>query len=205
MRAKGKITAWNDEKGFGFLTPMTGGQPIFIHVTSFVNRNRLPEINETVTYTVSAASQGRPCAINATFSGERLPLKKKRSYGSLSIMTAVIFIVVVAGCVLAGAIPFFVLALYVVVSLLTCIVYAVDKSAARNGAWRTSEDTLHLLSLAGGWPGALLAQQTLRHKSKKRSFRVKFRITVIINCGVFAWLLTPAGAGQLTALIAGMA
>jgi len=76
-------------------------------------------------------------------------------------------------------------------------VYALDKSAAKKGAWRTQESTLHLLSLAGGWPGALIAQQKLRHKSKKQSFRFVFWVTVIMNCSAFFWLFTPTGAATL--------
>ena len=45
--------------------------------------------------------------------------------------------------------------------------------------------TLHGLSLIGGWPGALIAQQVLRHKSRKEEFRFVFWLTVVINVGVF--------------------
>jgi len=38
----------------------------------------------------------------------------------------------------------------------------MDKSAAQRNAWRTPEGTLHMLSLVGGWPGAMIAQQILR-------------------------------------------
>ena len=81
-----------------------------------------------------------------------------------------------------------VLAVYIWLSLLAFIAYAVDKSAAINGRWRTPEKTLHLLGLAGGWPGALLAQQLLRHKCSKPSFVAVFWFTVAINiAGFFAW------------------
>jgi len=50
---------------------------------------------------------------------------------------------------------------------------------------------LHLLSLAGGWPGALLAQQLLRHKSAKAEFRQVFWATVVINIVIFLLLCTP--------------
>ena len=77
---------------------------------------------------------------------------------------------------------------YIIVSLFTYIVYAVDKTASQEGNRRTSENTLHILSLIGGWPGALIAQQKLRHKSKKRSFRTVFWITVCMNLAIFFWI-----------------
>lgn len=92
-----------------------------------------------------------------------------------------------------GPIPKLVLGIYIGLSLATFLVYAWDKSAARRGAWRTSERTLHLLGVAGGWPGAVLAQNHLRHKSSKPSFRNIFWVTVVINCAVFAFLFTPDG------------
>ena len=47
--------------------------------------------------------------------------------------------------------------------------------------------------VAGGWPGALIAQQTLRHKSKKTSFIIVLWATVIINGVALAWAITPGG------------
>lgn len=70
---------------------------------------------------------------------------------------------------------------YLVASVITLIVYALDKSAAKRGARRTPESTLHFLSLVGGWPGALLAQGLFRHKTMKRYFRLVFWITVAVN------------------------
>ena len=54
---------------------------------------------------------------------------------------------------------------YLVMSLVAFAAYAVDKSAAKRGAWRTPESTLHTLELLCGWPGAWLAQRLLRHKT----------------------------------------
>jgi uncharacterized membrane protein YsdA (DUF1294 family)/cold shock CspA family protein len=201
MRIKGKLTSWNEEKGFGFITPMGKGKQTFIHITAFSNRNRRPEVGQVVTYELSSDKQGRPRAIKATLTGDRLPEKTKRSNGFLSIAVAFCFLIIVGISVLSARIPLHILALYMTASLLTFIMYAWDKSAAKSGEWRTQESTLHLMSLAGGWPGALIAQQKLRHKTKKQSFRLVFWVTVLLNCGAFAWLFTPNGAATLQSLI----
>lgn len=83
-----------------------------------------------------------------------------------------------------------------VLSLVTLVAYAADKSAAKKGAWRTPERTLHVLSLAGGWPGALLGQHWFRHKTQKASFQLVFRMTVVLNV-VFCDFLTPEGSDNL--------
>lgn len=201
MRTKGKITTWNDEKGFGFITPDAGGKQVFIHISAFNNRNRRPETNQLVSYTLSADKKGRPRVGKATLAGDSLRKKEHRSNGALSIFGSGFFFVIVSLSVLTGKIPVLILALYLVASLLTFFVYAADKSAAQKGTWRTNESTLHLLSLAGGWPGALIAQQKLRHKSQKQPFRFVFWVTVLLNSSVFIWLLTPDGAITLQSFI----
>lgn len=98
------------------------------------------------------------------------------------------FALIYAAAAVGWGMPHLVGAFYAGVSVLCFIVYALDKSAARAGARRTPESTLLLLGLAGGWPGALLAQQWLRHKSAKASFRARFRVTVVLNLGAFVYL-----------------
>nr|WP_277608437.1 DUF1294 domain-containing protein [Microbulbifer elongatus] len=86
-------------------------------------------------------------------------------------------------------------------SLIAYLVYYFDKSAARRGGWRTKESSLHLLSLLGGWPGALLAQQRFRHKTRKQPFRFIFWLTVLANLGALIWLHTEDGADFLHRLL----
>jgi len=205
MRTKGKITSWNDSKAYGFISPMSGGKQIFIHINAFSNRSRRPKVGQIVTFDVSSDKQGRSCAAKATLSGDRLQQNKNGSNGILSIGVAVMFLVIVAVSVLEDKLPPIILAVYIGLSVLTYFIYAVDKSAARKGTWRTQESTLHLFSLAGGWPGALIAQQKLRHKSKKDEFRFVFWITVILNCGIFIWLFSETGSSLLDNLLRGMA
>jgi uncharacterized membrane protein YsdA (DUF1294 family) len=83
--------------------------------------------------------------------------------------------------------PKAILVLYLAASAASIFAYAVDKSAARHGRWRTREGTLHLLAVIGGWPGALVAQRLFRHKSRKPSFQAAFLLTVVLNCAVLLW------------------
>lgn len=89
---------------------------------------------------------------------------------------------------------------YLSLSLVTFLVYARDKAAARRQDRRTPEKTLHLLALLGGWPGAWCAQQWLRHKSSKAFFRRVFWLTLLINSAVPAYLLSPYGADALESM-----
>ena len=92
-----------------------------------------------------------------------------------------------------GYIPLVLAISVVVINGLTYVFYAVDKRSAIKGRWRVPESRLHLLGLLGGWPSALLAQQTFRHKTKKVRFRVVFWLTVLLNVGVSVWLHLPQG------------
>lgn len=81
------------------------------------------------------------------------------------------------------------------VNVVTFIAYALDKRAARLGQWRIRERTLHLWSLAGGWPAAWWAQRVLRHKSSKAGFRRVYAVTVLLHgLAASAWV-----AGRMVA------
>jgi uncharacterized membrane protein YsdA (DUF1294 family)/cold shock CspA family protein len=201
VRTKGKITFWNDEKGYGFIVPRVGGTRTFVHIKAFKKNARRPVVGDLVTYVMSSDSRGRPCADKATISSVPKTLKRNSSSGILVTITALGFLLFVAGAVLESAIPLPVIFFYLFVSVTTFAAYLLDKIAAKRGNWRTNENTLHLLSLVGGWPGALIAQNYLRHKTKKQPFRAFFWITVVLNCAAFAWLLTPQGANAWRLII----
>lgn len=197
VRVKGKLTTWNDDRGYGFITPTHPGKQIFVHIKAFANPRRRPELNQFVSYDLSVDERGRAVASNAVLAGDR---QRRDLHGKQRRWSGVIaagFLIIVGVATLAGAIPAFVLYLYLGASVASYLVYARDKRAAATGAWRTKESGLHLLSLFGGWPGALVAQQTLRHKSAKQSFRALFWFTVLMNCGALGWLCTPSGAEKL--------
>lgn len=207
MRYQGKITDWKDDKGFGFVTPNGGGPRVFIHIKSFANRQQRPAGNELVTYELTHDAMGRPQASSAAFVGRRVTpagLSGQAAPFALTqapLILAGAFLVFVAASVFSGKLPTVVIWSYLAASLVAFIAYALDKSAARNDRWRTKERTLHLFALAGGWPGALLAQRLLRHKSSKPSFQFTFWVTVILNCCALAWLFSTSGAAALRSLL----
>ncbi|SFU50870.1 Uncharacterized membrane protein YsdA, DUF1294 family [Polaromonas sp. YR568] len=96
--------------------------------------------------------------------------------------------------------PLWILPALFAFNLLTFWMYWVDKRAAQTGQWRTPESTLQLLALAGGWPGAWLAQQVLRHKSSKQPFRAVYWLMAALHGLLLgAWLFWPPLRASLTA------
>lgn len=195
MRYQGKIIKWNDEKGFGFVVPKGGSQPVFVHVRAFSNRQRRPVVDAAINYELGSDAQGRCCATNVRYADEKQANVELR-ISAFPVLFAIAFSAVLTLMWSSGRIPMAVAILYLVVSLATFMAYALDKSAAKSGQWRTQESTLFLMGLAGGWPGAILAQRLLRHKSSKRDFQTFFWLTVIVNSGALFWLLSPNGAGM---------
>jgi uncharacterized membrane protein YsdA (DUF1294 family)/cold shock CspA family protein len=192
-RYQGRITSWKDEQGFGFITPDGGGPAVFVHISAFRSQAVRPASNDIVTYHLGANEKG-PRAEQVALVRGRAPQKTAPDAKRGSLIAAAGFLGFVALSVLAGKLPAAFFGLYLGASAVAFLVYAADKSAARKNAWRTPENTLHILGLVGGWPGALVARQVCRHKSKKESFRKTFWATVLLNCGVLACCLTPAAA-----------
>lgn len=181
MRQQGRIDTWQDDRGFGFITPDGRGPRIFVHIKAFSSRGRRPAVGEAVTYLVRRAGDGRLQAAQVAYADASIQAlaTPARLFALLLAGAAIAF---VATGVVLGGLPVPVLFAYSAASLLAFLAYALDKSAARRGRWRISEKTLHLFALAGGWPGALVAQQWLRHKSNKTAFQVQFWGIVVLNC-----------------------
>lgn len=76
-------------------------------------------------------------------------------------------------------------AIYLLMSLLAFWLYWRDKRQARSNGWRTPEKILHGIELLGGWPGALVAQQALRHKTRKLSFQLVFWLIVLLHQAIW--------------------
>lgn len=177
MRLKGTITAWNDEKGFGFITPEGGGGKVFMHINALMHRQIRPQGSEAVTYEPGFDTQQRLCAEKVQYTNS-LPRFFALTLASLASMG---FIIMLLGLSSTGIISWWTFIAYISASVLTLLEYAFDKHKACQGKWRTSEVTLHTLELLGGWPGALIAQYIFRHKNRKVSFQISFWIIVAIH------------------------
>ena len=80
-------------------------------------------------------------------------------------------------------------ALYVVaINAATFAAFALDKRAAERRAWRVPEARLLMMAAFGGSPGALVAQQTLRHKTRKEPFRTSLWVIVAAQIAVLAFV-----------------
>lgn len=180
MRLRGKLTKWKDDRGFGFITPIRGGQQVFVHIKAFSNQHRRPIGNEFVTYETVSDETGRLRAEHVEFIGE--DSKNAAEGWTIALTIVLLFLTFVGVSVFIGQLPFVVLAVYVVFSVISFLVYRDDKSAAQLNQWRTGEGTLIVLGVLGGWPGAFVGQQFFHHKTKKRSFQIAFWVTVVLNC-----------------------
>jgi uncharacterized membrane protein YsdA (DUF1294 family)/cold shock CspA family protein len=195
MRFAGKITNWKDDRGFGFITPLGEEKQIFVHINSFVYHNRRPIGSEMVSYEIGTDNKGRQQAQRVLFAGERRPQPSapaSEHADALSIF-ACVFLLFVCGSVFILKLPIAIIGLYIIGSIASYIAYSMDKSAAQKGQWRIKESTLMVFALIGGWPGALIAQRLLHHKTKKQSFQIGFWIIVVINCVLFLSLFTKSG------------
>ena len=129
-------------------------------------------------------SSGRPRGKDQSL--RALPL----DFGTALVAAATLFCLAAAGFRFGAS--GWVLVLYPLMSLIAYLMYARDKLSALRGKWRVPESSLHLVELLGGWPGAYVAQQTMRHKTVKASYQATYWLIVALHVAVAAiWLLAP--------------
>jgi uncharacterized membrane protein YsdA (DUF1294 family)/cold shock CspA family protein len=188
VNQKGSLTSWNDAKGFGFITPEHGGERLFAHISAYQGRGR-PSASRKVVYSQTKDEKGRLRATSFQYAG----VARHRVAVAPGVSVALLIAAAVGGAVstlyLQGYVPVLLPVAYGVMSLVTFLMYAIDKGAAESGNRRVPEGRLHLFELLCGWPGALVGQQFFRHKTRKTSFQVVFWFYVILNLAVLGWLL----------------
>lgn len=214
MLLEGTLQSWNDERGFGFIAPDGGGPPVFVHISAFQNTAARPQARQRLSYVLDKPAGDKPRASRARVLGvavsqsphatrprpaatrpQRQAARAARSAPSGS--AALLFIPALVALLLVLGLSFGstwrAAGWYLLASIVTFAWYAWDKAAAQQGHWRTPEKHLWLLGLLGGWPGALLAQRWLRHKSSKQEFLQVFWLTVVLNLVGLCLLFSPLG------------
>jgi uncharacterized membrane protein YsdA (DUF1294 family)/cold shock CspA family protein len=209
MRKAGQVVRFDAARGFGFIRCADSEADVFFHVRDFAGGGEPPVEGLAVVYEeIHVGGKGprgmavRPAHVARQGTGtSRAPLQARRlpasspharaAEGGIAWMLLLIglYVGVLAWAGMHQRLPVSLLLALPVVNVLSFIVYWKDKHAARQRAWRTSESTLHGLSLLGGWPAAWFAQQVLRHKSRKPSFRQTYWMTVVAHgAALVAWL-----------------
>lgn len=200
MRKLGKIVDWNDNRGFGFIVPEGGGDRVFVHVKAFRPGQARPRGGETVDYVPTTDDKDRRRADDVVFAKQRAggrgggagrsaPAVRRSVLPTVLMAASAAFLVSLAWLALKGWTVWAVPLVYLVMSAVSAVVYAADKAAAPSGGRRVPENTLHVLALLGGWPGALTAQRLLAHKTRKTGFQALFWVTVAANLAALAWYL----------------
>lgn len=190
----GVIDSWNDALGFGFIQIPEQKQQVFLHISAFASQSPRPQSGKQVQFTLAKDKQGKWRAEKAQLlSGGSVKSSRKISSkpNRLSITVALGFFATLSISYSLQHIPLWLLLYFISASLVTFIAYGWDKRAAKKQGWRVSELKLHLLSVAGGWPGALLAQQWLRHKSAKSRFKFILWLTISINLALIYLIHRP--------------
>lgn len=208
MQFEGILSTWNDERGFGLIQPLQGGEPIFVHITSFARLKGRPALQQRLVFEVLVNAQGKKRAIHVQLPTPRpsaRPVTRQRTKpaepGLASRWAIALFVLLALGVAAVWQVSWWMPAVYGAMSVVCFTAYAVDKSRAETGRWRTPERTLLALGLACGWPGAVVAQRVLRHKSAKVSFQHAFWGTVCLNVAGFIGWFTPLGPTLASALM----
>ena len=218
MKRQGRLVRWEADRGFGFIRSPDVSADVFVHLRDFSDRRVLPQVGmelsfeeihvggkgpRAVAVQAASATASRPMPKRTPIDSHRRPAPRRAnrhrespsgSSASSGLIFLLAYAVLVGAAVWSGRLPLLVLGVVPGLSLLAFFAYALDKNAAQTGRWRTKESTLHLLALAGGWPGAWAAQRLLRHKSSKQSFLLVYRATVVIHCAaLLAWIFWLRG------------
>ncbi|WP_413043731.1 DUF1294 domain-containing protein [Pseudomonas sp. YJ42] len=209
MELRGQLKSWDDQKGFGFIRPDNGGNEVFAHI-SVMRGARRPVQGDRVRYGTDRDREGRlrashirldtlsldDPAIRQKPLARRSPKARHEDHGPRARRVGALrqhFSLKVSALVLLCLLPtlgsvrlvqqgvHWPLVAYALASLLVFGLYLHDKRSAMRGNRRTPEAHLHLVELLGGWPGALLAQQVLRHKTRKLSFQLAFWLIVMAH------------------------
>lgn len=215
MKRQGTLVRWEKDRGFGFIRCPEISADVFVHLRDFTDRGATPQVGMKLSFEEIHVGGKGPRAMSVQAAGavrqerqqpqpQRTSAPPRRQSGrpsggargtarSSSWLPMALLLTAYAALLGYGAwtarLPPVALGALLLLSLLTFFIYGFDKNAAETGRRRTPENTLHLLSLIGGWPGAWIAQQLFRHKVSKTSFMAGYWATVLAHMAAMgAWV-----------------
>jgi uncharacterized membrane protein YsdA (DUF1294 family)/cold shock CspA family protein len=200
MRYRGTIIRWDDDKGFGFVEPDDGTKQVFFHHSALRQRLPRPRVGDFLSYELQRDTGKGPRAADALLqpsgkagappraaSGSRN--SAPRSWPTIAAGLLLPVLGAAMGSARRDFIPDWVAVIYVAASFVTFAAYDLDKIRATRDRWRISEGTLHLLEIAGGWPGAFAAHRLIRHKNRKWQFQLVYWMIVAAHLAFWGWFV----------------
>jgi cold shock CspA family protein len=79
MRTHGTLTKWNDDRGFGFITPAKQDGDLFVHISAFPRDGTRPRLNELISFEIEAGPDGKRRAVRVMRPG---PPRVERAAGA---------------------------------------------------------------------------------------------------------------------------
>lgn len=184
---RGRIAQWDAHRGFGFIEREDRRGQVFLHFKDFKAKGVLPSVGDSVEFRLGLDPKGRECAMAAALlPGVTLKFPQDELAGTEIGRVKVWEMALLSGLLVApglaclnAKLPLHWVGLYVLgISTVSYRTYKADKRRAALKERRVPERRLHILELLGGWPGAYVAQRTLRHKIAKPPFKFWFWLIV---------------------------
>lgn len=101
MRTHGTLTRWNDDRGFGFITPALGNADIFVHVSAFPRDGVRPRIGELISFELSTGADGKQSAARVMRAGSqavrRRPLQRRAAPTQRSWVATLVLLLLIGG------------------------------------------------------------------------------------------------------------
>lgn len=196
----GTIIKWDAERAFGVVQTTQPPLEIFFHIKNLVAHDIPPTLGETVTVQAKYDSDKKRWRASQVSSPKRNQIAQQQQQQDTALFRpmrdkllwaipiALIWFVILwfQAAKLAQS--------YLLISLLAFALYAWDKRCALNNGSRIPENSLHAMSLLGGWAGALVARYVFRHKTQKQPFVGIFWATVVLNVAATVYFLPQINA-----------
>lgn len=101
MRTHGTLTKWNEDRGFGFITPASGGSELFVHISAFPRDARRPAVGDIVSYETETSPDGKTRAVKIMRPGQKTraqaPRRSERDRKPIGIIETVIAVLLIGG------------------------------------------------------------------------------------------------------------